>query len=93
MWRQPGRVASHAIRQVALIHDVVSLIHRVGVMPDKLFCPERGTPVRSKLRTAVRWKSCGMRPGSPAARGQALIDLSFWPRRPRDRHSAIAAIH
>jgi|HubBroStandDraft_6_1064221.scaffolds.fasta_scaffold137104_2 hypothetical protein len=38
MWRQPGRVASHAIRQVAFIHDVVSLIHRVGVMPDKLFC-------------------------------------------------------
>jgi putative tryptophan/tyrosine transport system substrate-binding protein len=29
---------------------------------------ERGTPARSMLRTAVRRKSCRMRPGTPASR-------------------------
>src|SRR3989338_2210655 len=34
--------------------------------PASFIATERGTPVRSMLRTAVRRKSCGIRPGTPA---------------------------
>jgi len=39
-----------------------------------VWCPtiaiaaDRATPALSKFRTAVRRKSCGMRPGTPATR-------------------------
>jgi hypothetical protein len=49
---------------------------------DSVLCPissiaaERATPALSRLRTAVRWKSCGMRP-------------AIWQR---DKHGATRAI-
>jgi len=36
---------------------------------------ERGTPARSRFRTAVRRKSCGIRPGTPAERQAARHDF------------------
>jgi hypothetical protein len=35
--------------------------------PTIFMAVDRGTPARSRFRTAVRRKSCGMRPDSPAA--------------------------
>jgi hypothetical protein len=52
--------------------------------PVSFIAVERGTPARSRLRTALRRRSCGSRPGTPALR-QAVF------HEPRKRADGLAA--
>jgi hypothetical protein len=54
--------------QVRIAHDRVTPVDGLGAMPSEFVATERGTPVRSMLRTAVRRKSCMSIPGTPALR-------------------------
>ena len=69
---------------ISLANDRVAAVDRLGLMTDQLHGTDRGTPVRSKFRTAVLRKSCGSIP-TGAARRQAFRQavrklLIGWPR-------------
>src|SRR5262249_16201780 len=49
------------VGEVAGAHDVVAFEHRAGAVSGHLIAPRSGIPARTKLRTAVRRKSCAMR--------------------------------
>ena len=65
------------------IDDRVSSIHRFGLCPVICMAVDRGTPARSRLRTAVRRKSWTNVPGYPAAshawsQATSKLPVSLW---------------
>jgi len=52
--------------KVALAHDGVPSVNRLGLVARELHGNRRATPARSRLRTAVRRRSWSSRPGSAA---------------------------
>jgi hypothetical protein len=49
-----------------LVADGVAPVHAFRLVPDLFMAVDRGTPTRSRSRTAVRRNSWRMRPDSPA---------------------------
>ena len=71
-----GSAAQHR-----LVYDRVTPIHALGLVADHLHGHGAGTPARSRFLTAVRRKSCKMRPsGSPSR--HAWIHAFLRPQRP-----------
>lgn len=52
--------------QVTVAHDAIGVVAAPLLCPTICMVTVRGTPTRSRLRTIVRRKSCGTRPGQPA---------------------------
>src|SRR5207248_3800916 len=72
-----------SLDEIAFAHDVVALEHRSRLWPVICIATRSGMPARTRFRTAVRRRSCGIRPGQPAC-AHAL------PPRLRESHDRLA---
>ena len=68
-------VLIRGLDEVAFAHDVVALEHRARLVPGQLHGNALGNTGAHGLRTAVRRRSCGIRPAQPAFLQAALNGL------------------